>query len=328
MRVWLSTFARAGQTHVVAQSAEAAGFYGLMLTDSQILVADPFVELAASAVATSTLQLGTCATNLVTRHLTVMAATAVTLQERSGGRVHLGVGRGDSAVSKVGLHGLSPTEFGQELGDLRRLVRGESVATPAGEVTLTWQDPATRPVRILGVASGPHVIDETARHADGLILQVGSDVDAVARGVEQARAAQSNDDFTIAAYVIVGLEMPGATDSSIDGVTPLLARMANETLATDDSPQARAAAAAAHGYSLATHGLAEAGEGHPEIEDYAVRGDARQCAQQLQAIAATGCDELVVILGSVTTPTAELLGLVDAFGAQVLPLLSADSLPS
>ena len=328
MRVWLSTFARAGQTHVIAQAAEAAGFYGLMLTDSQILVADPFVELAASAEVTSTLQLGTCATNLVTRHPTVLAATATTLQERSGGRVHLGVGRGDSAVTKVGMHGLPPSAFGQALRDLRRLVRGESVETDAVDVRLLWRDPNVAPVPVLGVASGPHVIDETARNADGLILQVGSDVDAVARGVEQARTAQRSDSFTIAAYVIVGLESPGASASEIDGVTPLLARMASDTLAADDSPQARAAAAAAHGYSLATHGLAEAGAGHPEIEDYAVRGDARECTERLQAIAATGCDELVVILGSVTTPTHELAGLVAAFGSQVLPALHADSLPS
>ncbi|MFM8240019.1 MAG: hypothetical protein ACKOAW_06860, partial [Actinomycetota bacterium] len=89
----------------------------------------------------------------------------------------------------------------------------------------------------------------------------------------------------------------------------------------DDSPQAIASAEAARTYSLATHGLASAEEGHPEIEDYAIRGTAAECVSALSAIAATGCDELVVILGSVTTSTAELLGLIGAFGNDVMPAL-------
>ena len=91
-------------------------------------------------------------------------------------------------------------------------------------------------------------------------------------------------------------------------------------LANDDSPQARASAAAAQSYDVATHGLAE---GQPEVEDYAVRGDAAACTAALQSIAATGCDELVVILGSATTPMDALLGLIAAFGDAVLPTLTA-----
>ena len=321
MRVWLSTFARAGRTHEIAHAAEKAAFYGITLTDSQILVADPFVELAAAADATQDLRLGTCATNLVSRHPTVTAAMAATLQQLSGGRMVLGVARGDSALTKVGLHPLTVVQFGTSLGQVRRLLRGESVEVDGHDVGLTWLDPQVSPTPVVGVASGPHAIEAVAHNADGLILQVGSDPAAVARGVQQARAVQVSPGFTIAAYVIVGLQRPGEA-VAIDGVTRVLARMADSALAGDESVQARAAHEAADTYSLAAHGLDRPDEPLGAVEDYAVLGDAPQCINHLRAIAASGCDELVVILGSATTPTEELLDLVDAFGREVLPSLS------
>lgn len=320
MRVWLSTFPRAGQTEEVGRAAEAAGFHGLLLTDSQCLAGDPFVELGAVADATTSLHLGTCASNVVTRHPTVVASLAMTLQARSGGRMTLGIARGDSAVTKVGLHPIATEGFGAVLDELRRLLRGDSVEIDGDPVSLAWVDGAMAPPPVIGVASGPHAIAEVARHADGLILQVGSDPAAIARCVEEARSTRAHGDFTIAAYVIVGLEVDGSAPP-IGGVTPLLARMAAETLGDGSSPQAQASAEAVRAYTLATHGLAEAGEGHPEIEDYAVRGTPQECMESLRVIAGTGCDELVVILGSMTTPTPELRDLIAAFGDRVLPAL-------
>ncbi len=321
MRVWLSTFPRAGQTEQVARVAEAAGFFGLLLTDSQCLLGDPFVELGAAADATSTLHLGTCATNVVTRHPTVLAALAATLQQRSGGRMHLGVGRGDSAVTKVGLHPLSVAAYGEALTSVRQLLRGAPTGIDGVEVALTWLDPDVPPTPVLGVASGPRTMAAAAGHADGLVVQVGSDAAAVTRCVERVRSAGPGDAFTIAAYVVVGLEA-GDDAPPIDGVTPLLARMATATLADDGTPQATAAAAAGRDYTVARHGLPATSDADV-IADYALRGDAEHCADQLRKVAASGCDELVVILGSMTTPTADLVDLVKAFGNTVLPALDA-----
>jgi len=320
MHVWLSTFPRPHETERVARVAEASGFFGLLLTDSQCLLGDPFVELGAAADATTTLHLGTCATNVVTRHPTVLASLAATLQQRSGGRMHLGAGRGDSAVSKVGLHPLSVDAYGEALTSLRALLRGESVAFDGVDAALTWLDADLPPTPVLGVASGPRTIAAAAGHADGLVLQVGSDPDAVARCVDQARAAAPGDNLTIAAYVIVGLDA-GDGAPPIDGVTPLLARMATSTLGDAGTPQATAAAAAGRDYTVARHGLPATTDADV-IAGYALRGDADHCADQLRRIAASGCDELVVILGSMTTPTDDLIDLVQAFGTTVLPALA------
>lgn len=317
MRVWLSTFPRAGLTQVIGRAAEDAGFHGLMLTDSQVLAPDSFVELTAVAEATTTLRLGTCATNVLTRHPTVVAGMAMTLQGRSAGRMSIGIARGDSAVTKVGLHPLPPEAFGAALAQMRQLLRGESIEMEGVPVSLTWLDPALSPPAVIGVASGPHAIDEAARNADGLIIQVGSDPVAIRHSVDRARAEQARDDFTIAVYVIVGLERDGSAPS-IEGVTPVLARMATETLAEGDSRQARASAAAARSYSVTTHGLASAAEGQSDIDDYAVRGTSRECLDALREIADTGCDELVVILDSMTTAPAEVVELVSAFGRELM----------
>ena len=54
------------------------------------------------AGATTTMRLGTCVTNPATREPTVTASALATLQEISGGRMDLGIGRGDSARRVLG----------------------------------------------------------------------------------------------------------------------------------------------------------------------------------------------------------------------------------
>src|SRR6187402_2764349 len=85
-------------TVAVALTAEAAGFSHLWLFDSALQWREPYPLLTLAATATSRLRLGTCVTNPRTRHPTVTAALLTTLAELSGGRVDLGIGRGDSAV--------------------------------------------------------------------------------------------------------------------------------------------------------------------------------------------------------------------------------------
>src|SRR3984957_19468119 len=93
---WLHGFAVPGRVAETARRAEAWGFAGLLLADSQNLTADIWVELCLAAAATSRLRIGPGVTNPITRHIAVTAAAAATLQHESNGRVSLGVGQGDS----------------------------------------------------------------------------------------------------------------------------------------------------------------------------------------------------------------------------------------
>ncbi|MGI8828541.1 MAG: LLM class flavin-dependent oxidoreductase, partial [Candidatus Limnocylindria bacterium] len=80
----------------LAKRAEANGFsYGWMF-DSHVLWRDPYPLLTLMGAATKDMRLGTCVTNPATRDITVTASALATLNEVTGGRMDLGIGRGDS----------------------------------------------------------------------------------------------------------------------------------------------------------------------------------------------------------------------------------------
>src|SRR5437870_13011371 len=86
----------------LAKAGEAAGFDYAWLFDSHVLWREPYPLLTLMAGATERLRLGTCVTNPATREPTVTASALATLQEISGGRMDLGIGRGDSARRVLG----------------------------------------------------------------------------------------------------------------------------------------------------------------------------------------------------------------------------------
>jgi alkanesulfonate monooxygenase SsuD/methylene tetrahydromethanopterin reductase-like flavin-dependent oxidoreductase (luciferase family) len=84
----------------VATRAEAAGWDGLFLWDHLLYegitaISDPWIVLAAIAVATERIELGTMVTPLTRRRPAVLARQAVALDQLSGGRMIIGLGLGD-----------------------------------------------------------------------------------------------------------------------------------------------------------------------------------------------------------------------------------------
>lgn len=140
--------------------------------------------------------------------------------------------------------------------------------------------------------------------------------------ITKIRELQPSPDFKIISYVIVGITDNTGETSNISGVTPLLARMAKESLTEIGSKQARAATDAAETYSLSSHGISgNTANSQTSSASYAVSGMIKQCREQLLKIAEQGCDELVVILGSVDTPTSQLVRDIRLFGSEILPEL-------
>ena len=90
------------RTLALTRQAEAAGFDYGWLFDSHVLWRDPYPLLTLMAGATSAMRLGTCVTNPGTREPSVTASALATLDEISGGRMDLGIGRGDSARRVLG----------------------------------------------------------------------------------------------------------------------------------------------------------------------------------------------------------------------------------
>src|SRR5713226_7672000 len=86
----------------LTRQAEAAGFAYGWLFDSHVLWLDPYPLLTLMALNTTRMRLGTCVTNPATRDPTVTASALATLNLVSGGRMDLGIGRGDSARRVMG----------------------------------------------------------------------------------------------------------------------------------------------------------------------------------------------------------------------------------
>src|ERR1044072_5558238 len=81
----------------LTEQAEQAGFEYGWIFDSHVLWMEPYPLLTLMASRTSKMKLGTCVTNPAVRDLTVTASLFATLNSISGGRMVLGIGRGDSS---------------------------------------------------------------------------------------------------------------------------------------------------------------------------------------------------------------------------------------
>ena len=165
------------RTIALSQQAEAAGFTYGWLFDSHVLWKEVYPLLTVMALNTQRMRLGTCVTNPATREPTVTASVLATLDEISGGRMDLGIGRGDSARRVLGKPPTTMKTLEQAIELIRDLVEGRSHVWEDTEVRLPWTGPWRLPVWVAGY--GPMALAMTGRVADGLILQL-ADPDLIA----------------------------------------------------------------------------------------------------------------------------------------------------
>jgi probable F420-dependent oxidoreductase len=175
------------RTVALARQAEAAGFAYGWLFDSHVLWREPYILMTLMAQATDRLRLGTCVTNPGTREPTVTASALAVLDELSGGRMDLGIGRGDSARRVLGKPPITLAHTEEAVRVIRALVAGESVTYEGTELRFPWTQGWSLPVWIAGY--GPMALAKTGRRADGVILQL-ADPDLIRWFVGQIRKAE------------------------------------------------------------------------------------------------------------------------------------------
>ena len=176
------------RTTELARRAEAAGFGYGWLFDSHVLWREPYVLLTLMAQATERMRLGTCVTNPATREPTVTASALAVLNELSGGRMDLGIGRGDSARRVLGKPPTSMATLEEAIAVIRDLVEGRAVTYEGTELQLPWTGHWTLPVWVAGY--GPMALAMTGRIANGVILQL-ADPDLIRWFVAQVREAEA-----------------------------------------------------------------------------------------------------------------------------------------
>ena len=154
----------------LAQRAEANGFsYGWMF-DSHVLWRDPYPLLTLMGAATQDMRLGTCVTNPATRDITVTASALATLNETTGGRMVLGIGRGDSARRVMGKKPTTVAYLEECCRVVRALTAGEKIELDGTDIQMPWVTHGPVPIWVAGY--GPMALAAAGRVADGIILQL------------------------------------------------------------------------------------------------------------------------------------------------------------
>ncbi len=330
MEIWLHAFSFPGRVADLARRAETWGFTGLLVADSQNLTADIWIELALAGAATSRLRLGPGVTNPITRHIAVSASAAATLQAETGGRATLGFAQGDSALTQIGLARLPVAEFEQTLCALQGLLRGEEVTLGNGtRSAVRWLRNHYLPkVPVHVAATGPRTIEAAARHADGVDLTVGAELERLRHGVATARGAAGSP-LTLGAYLNVAVDDDrDHARSLVRGSVATFARFsaAAGTRAGLANLTREGVEEAVAGYERDRHGEASATFaqqlGDEFIDRFAVAGPPGEVHDRLRTIAACGIERLILVPGSLDTDPETVVRSTARFAHDVLPELN------
>ena len=345
MQLWTLTYSDPDHARKAAIRAEQAGWHGMVVVDSQNLAPDSYVALTAAALSTTRLGLGTGVTNSVTRHAAVTAAAAGAVQRVSGGRMVLGIGRGDSALAHLGRAPARLAGFERYLRNLGTYLSGEAVAFE----DLAFDDDVAPPVSDLGLAdhpsssrigwlgsgaprvpvevaaTGPRVIEMAARHADRVMFTLGAHPERLRWGIERARAARS--DTAIGAYVNLVCHPDRATARAlVRGSLTTFARfsvMHGEAQGPLDVEERETLRNLHAGYDMKQHTRADSQQAEllsaDFIDRFAIAGPADHCVERLRELSALGIDKVIT-----TGPTA---GADPAEARRAMALLDAEVVP-
>jgi 5,10-methylenetetrahydromethanopterin reductase len=338
--VWTMGAGMPGLAERQAERAEAAGFAGIQMVDSQNLAGDPYVGLALAAKVTDKLKLATGVTNPVTRHPAVTAAAIASVQGVSGGRAQLGIGRGDSALAYLGRAPANVAAFERYLVALQGYLRGDEVpftddadldtlglADAPTASRLSWLALAGSKVPVAVAATGPRVIKVAAAHADRVTFAVGADAERLRWGIDLARAHGAT---SLGAYVNVVVDPD--RDQALALASGGLASFARFSVMhgqptgplTDEQRSVLTGVHAAYDMTSHTRAAgAQTGALTPEFaERFAVLGPVDDCINRLNEIVALGLDHLVIIGPSIDAPRDAATAAHRRLSDEVLPAIA------
>jgi alkanesulfonate monooxygenase SsuD/methylene tetrahydromethanopterin reductase-like flavin-dependent oxidoreductase (luciferase family) len=180
-----------------ARLAEAHGFSHYWVADSELMAADPYVALAAAALATKRIILGTGVAIAGTRIAPVTACAIASVGALAPGRVVLGLGTGNSARRAMGMPPYRVSQLREHVRVVRGLLGGGDVDYREGEMKRAirlfhqqLQLVNTRdriPIYIAGNA--PKAIELAGEMGDGFITSRTNTIEGWRDTWAQARAS-------------------------------------------------------------------------------------------------------------------------------------------
>ena len=332
-----------------AKRVEEAGWHGIGFFDSQNLGGDTYVSMALAAAATERAELSTDVTNPLTRHPAVTAGAIASVQEASGGRAVLGIGRGDSALAYVGHAPVYANFFENYLKALQAYLSGGSVAfddltfgrgmaphvdtlkladTP-DDSRLTWLDPNDKKVPVAVAASGPRVIGAAARHADIIMFALGADIGRLAWGLEQARAARRDagldpDGIRYGAYLNIvchpQVEVARELITFLDTFVRFSV-MHGKSYGPVTQMEQEVLADTHKGFNMRDHS-ASIMPPVEFVERFAIVGPPEACIRRIQEVVDLGIDRIVVLGPTVDETDGEKKRCAELMVKEVLPAFS------
>ena len=201
---------RPARARRLVKQAEAGGFTYCWYYDSHILWRECYPALAMCMEHTTTMRFGPCVTNPLARDLSLTASLFGSLAQQSGGRIDMGLGRGDSSVRVMGKKPATLARLTEFTQKVKALIRGEEVAYEGcvDPVQFPWADGYELPVWI--AAYGPKALAVAGEIGDGVILQIADPflckwfTDQAIRGGEAAGKDMSNFKVMVAAPAYFG----------------------------------------------------------------------------------------------------------------------------
>src|SRR5499426_2429570 len=122
----------------LTRQAEAAGFQYGWIFDSHILWLEPYPLLTLMAANTKKMRLGPCVTNPAVRDITVTSSLFATLNLISGGRMELGIGRGDSSRRVLGKKPVTWAQLEDSVKTFRELTAGHEIQYNGQPTRISW----------------------------------------------------------------------------------------------------------------------------------------------------------------------------------------------
>jgi alkanesulfonate monooxygenase SsuD/methylene tetrahydromethanopterin reductase-like flavin-dependent oxidoreductase (luciferase family) len=169
-----------------ARLAESSGYDLLGYGDSQCLIPEMSVALAAMATVTTRARLCPTVSNPITRHPSVMFSAFGALQQLSAGRTCFCIGTGDSAALSIGARPATLAALAEYAAAFRSLSNGEEATYLGQRFRVEWDAPSV-PLWIAG--GGPRTLRLAGAIADGVLLGAGLSEAVVRDSIEQVRGA-------------------------------------------------------------------------------------------------------------------------------------------
>jgi 5,10-methylenetetrahydromethanopterin reductase len=315
-------------TERMTRLGEAHGFDMVGIADTPGNAMDPWVAMTLAASATSRVRLATCVTNLVTRHPSITASAAASVDVVSEGRSVLGIGAGHSGVANVGSSPTDPSSLRDGLTFLRAALGGQPASWRGATTHLPW---VRRPVPVYAAASGPRALRAAGAAADGAFVNYGLGGEEVrrARGLieaaakEAGRAAAEVDVWSIAC-----LDVSARREAVFEKLGNILGFVAAYILGPDPEGRGVPAELAPAVRELRASYTTRQREMDPALVkrlglfDYlrarlAIAGTPEDCFEQVCRAEAAGATQLMFTVSLAADP----VGTVDLFGREVLPAL-------